>query len=172
MNLPSLETPRLVLRTYLDEDLDDFHAIRSDPVIRRYYPPHFSPPEKSPEILHRHLVRWRENGFGEFGAFEKASGKLIGYCGLQNLDGGDEIEIYYGYAQTAWGKGFATEAAAAVLEFGFREAGLEEIVAVTHPENIASQNVLQKIGLRFEKEIICYRMNCRYFRLGREDHFE
>lgn len=113
---------------------------------------------------------WMRNGFGQFGVCEKDTGSLIGYCGLKPLDETDEIEIYYGFFRNAWGKGYATEAAAAVLRFGFGETPLERIVGCTHTENFASQKVLQKIGLIREGEANHYGMDLFYFGLNKENY--
>lgn len=174
MNLPSIETARLFLRVYAPGDLDARHAIRNDPDIYQYFPPYYTPPtkEKAREGIALSIQRWQENGFGEFAVIEKISGELIGYCGLMHLDNTEEIEIYYGFPKKYWGKGYATEAARAVLKFAFDEVNLTQVVAVTNPKNIASQKVLEKIGLKFQGEINCYQMECSYFRISREEFYK
>jgi RimJ/RimL family protein N-acetyltransferase len=174
MSLPSIETARLFLRVYNPEDLDARHAIRNDPDVYRYFPPYYSPPtkEKAREGIAGSIRGWREKGFGEFAVLEKISGELIGYCGLMSLDKSEEIEIYYGFPKKYWGKGFATEAARAVLKFAFDEAKLSQVVGVTNPKNIASQKVLQKIGLKYQGQITCYQMDCAYFRISREEFYK
>ena len=79
--------------------------------------------------------------------FRAASG-IVGHCGLNHLEGGPEIEIAYLFDEPYWGKGFATEIARAVLERAFSVGGLERIVAVAFPENVASIAVMQRIGMR------------------------
>lgn len=174
MELPSIETPRLFLRVYVPEDLDARYAIRNDPDVYRFFPPYYLPPtkEKVREAIALSIRRWEESGLGEFGVIEKESTELIGYCGLKALDDREEIEIYYGFPKKYWGKGFATEAAQAVLKFAFNLANLSEVVGVTNPQNIASQKVLQKIGLEYQGLITCYRMDCSYFRLSREEFYK
>lgn len=160
---PEIETERLCLRMYRQEDLATVYEIASDPQVRRYFP-EGSTIERDDILasLLRRIDYWRQNGFGQFGVFEKSSGKLVGYCGLKNLENTEEIEIYYGYARESWGKGYATEAAAAVLRFGFEEAGLERIVAVTHTENTTSQRVIEKIGLKWERCAVFYGLDVNY----------
>lgn len=171
MNLPCIETERLFLRVYKPEDLDALYAVRNDSDVCQYFPAYYSPPSKEDlsEGIVRHTRRWRETGFGEFAVIEKASEKLIGYCGLMYFDNTEEIEIYYGFPKKYWGRGFATEAARAVLKFAFDKVNPAYIVAVTNPKNIASQKVLEKIGLKFQGDITCYQMNCSYFRICREE---
>ena len=174
MNLPRIETARLFMRVYTPEDLDDLHAIRNDSDVYQYFPAYYSPPLKETvrEGITRHIQRWRQNGFGEFAVIEKASEKLIGYCGLMNLDDTEEIEIYYGFPKKHWGKGYATEAAQAVLKFAFEEVNLAQVAGVTNPKNTASQRVLEKLGLKFQGEITCYQMECSYFRISRKEFYK
>lgn len=136
--LPEIETERLLLRMYRQEDLEAFYEIASDPQVRRYFADRNPTRDEVLASLPRRMNYWKQNGFGQLGVFEKSSGRLIGYCGLKDLENTGEIEIYYGYGRDSWGLGYATEAAAAVLRFGFEEAGLDRIVAVTHTENTAS----------------------------------
>lgn len=161
--LPVIETERLMLRMYRQEDLEAVYEIASDPQVRRYFP-EGRKIERDDVLgsLPRRIDNWRRDGFGQLGVFEKSSNKLIGYCGLKNLENTDEIEIYYGYGRESWGRGYATEAAAAVLRFGFEETGLERIVAVTHTENTASQKVIEKIGLKWERYALFYGLDVNY----------
>src|SRR5215213_9862955 len=153
MLLPKIETERLLLRMYRRDELEDVYRLITDREVRRFLPKF--PAEKTDVLasLPRRIERWRENGFAQLGVFEKASGKLTGYSGLQYLDNTPEVEIYYGFFKDFWGKGYATEAAKALLRYGFEESKLERIVGATHLENFASQGVLQNIGLKREKEI-------------------
>ena len=174
MELPSIETERLFLRVFKPEDLDARHVIKNDPDVYEYLPPYYTPPtrEKVGEAIALSIQRWREKGLGEFAVIERVSGDLIGYCGLMNLDKTEEIEIYYGFPKKYWGKGYATEAARAVLKFAFGKAKLAQVVGVTNPENIASQKVLQKIGLKYQGQITCYQMDCSYFRISRDEFYK
>ena len=79
---------------------------------------------------------------------ERESGRLVGIAGLQPLDGGPDVELTYALEPSSWGAGYATEAGAAALEFGFEQAGLERVVGIAGPENAASVAVLRKLGLR------------------------
>lgn len=153
MLIPKIETERLLLRMYNADELEDVYRLITDPDVRRFLPDYTIEKEDVLTSLPRRLERWREMGFAQLGVFEKASEKLTGYCGLQYLDKTPEVEIYYGFFKGFWGKGYATEAAKALLRFGFEEAKLEKIVGATHLENFSSQNVLKKIGLKQEKEL-------------------
>jgi ribosomal-protein-alanine N-acetyltransferase len=170
MRLPIIETEHLLLRTYVQDDMETIFQMITDPDVRRFFPDRRHKREDIMASLPARMEFWKENGFGQFGICEKGSGNLVGYCGLKPLDETDEIEIYYGFFREAWGKGYATESATAVLRFGFEEALLERIVGCTHTENFASQKVLEKIGLIREGEAFHYDMDLFYFALMKEDY--
>lgn len=85
---------------------------------------------------------------------EKRTGRLIGQCALlkKEIDGAREIELVYVINAAEWGKGYATEAAAALARYALGELGLARLIALIHPENAASERVALKLGMRFEKE--------------------
>ncbi|MEE4275659.1 MAG: GNAT family N-acetyltransferase, partial [Thermoleophilia bacterium] len=91
---------------------------------------------------------WRAHGFGPLAVVERATGGLVGEGGLQLLEGGPDVELTYTLARSAWGVGYAPEAAAALLAWGFGALGLTRIVGVVYPANTASQRVLEKVGMR------------------------
>jgi RimJ/RimL family protein N-acetyltransferase len=171
MNLPIIETERLILRPYVQADLETVYLMVSDPEIRRFFPD--GPEIKREKVLAslpKRLGFWKDNGFGQFGVFERPGGKMAGYCGLKFLDDTAEVEVYYGFFRNCWEKGYATESATAALRFGFQETPLERIVAVTHTENYASQKVLKKIGLKHEKQSFSYGIEVNYFAINRGDY--
>ena len=94
---------------------------------------------------------------------------MLGWCGLFPLDDVGPIEIGYRYARSAWGRGVATEAARAVLDHGFRRLGFDRIVAVTDPAHLASQHVLEKIGLKPRGSAFHYEKSLSFFELTREE---
>ncbi len=87
-------------------------------------------------------------GYGLLHASRRDDGRFVGACGLFPVPEGREIEIAYRLPFACWGHGYATEMARAVLAHGFGTLGLERVVGLTWPENVASQNVLRKIGMR------------------------
>ena len=94
-----------------------------------------------------------------------ATREVIGHCGLQRLEDGDEVEVGYYLGRSAWGQGYATEAARASLAYGFDECGLSSIVAVVRHENAASRHVLEKLGMRAERDGVFYGADATLFRL-------
>lgn len=97
----------------------------------------------------RGLVAHQErHGFSKWGVCERATGELIGDCGIQLLEGGPDVELGFHLRPSAWGRGYATEAARACLDAAFAGLGLEEVIAIVAPGNAASVRVLEKIGMR------------------------
>lgn len=150
-----LETDRLILRRQVPEDLDDLWALYCNPAITKYIP---DAPRSSDEA--RQELEWHMNGhpknpdFGLWATIYKATGKFIGRCGLLpwTIDGQDEVEVAYTIAQEYWGQGLATEAAQAILRLGFEKLNLSRLICVIDEDNVSSQHVAEKIGMRFERE--------------------
>jgi ribosomal-protein-alanine N-acetyltransferase len=148
VSLP-LHTERLILRRFADEDTERLLEVFGDPEVMRFVG-RGVPFDRDRLVVSqaRVLEHWRAHGFGPLAVAERATGRLVGEGGLQLLEGGPDVEVTYTLARAFWGLGYATEAAAAVLEWGFGELGLTRIVGVAYPDNTASQRVLQKVGMR------------------------
>jgi RimJ/RimL family protein N-acetyltransferase len=158
-----LETERLLLLPWRGEDVEPFRPIATDPQVMRYITggkPWSD--EQIQEFIQRQIAGLERNGFCLWRLVRKEQPeRLIGFCGLQpwrdrpGLDIGYHgvIEIGWWLANDCWRQGFATEAARSALRFGFEQAGLEKIIAVTHRDNHASQAVARRIGLAFERAI-------------------
>jgi RimJ/RimL family protein N-acetyltransferase len=97
--------------------------------------------------MSRAAADWPKHGFGLLAVTERETGRLIGEAGLQYLEEGPDIEVGYTLARAAWGRGYATEAAGAILRWGFAGLRLHRIVAVADPANAASLRVLEKLGM-------------------------
>src|SRR5438128_9162233 len=125
------------------EDAESWHRrVFGDPDVTRFLPPRAPLPlESVREAIPRTLKHWAEHGYGLWMAESRAGGELLGHCGLRFVDEIDEVEVLYGFARDAWGHGYATEAAGAAVRFGIDEMGLERIVALAFPENLASIRV-------------------------------
>jgi len=148
---PTLETPRLRLRPLASSDEADLIALDSDPEVMRYVG---SPAGvKSPaETAERARLRIRETQRGDyeplgFWRIEARGDRAFhGVGALIRMPGGDDVEVAYRLARTAWGQGIATEAAGALVAHALGPLALPRVVAVTYPENQASQRVLDKLG--------------------------
>ena len=146
-----ITTERLALRPLTLADIDWFAEMRGDADIMRYIGRVGAVPRSvAEERLDRHLACWAERGLGMFGVREHGSETAIGWAGLQPLEGTDDIEVGYAFGKAAWGRGYATEAARALVGWGFDILGLSRIVAVAYEENTGSRRVMDKLGMRFE----------------------
>ncbi len=165
----TIETGRWYLRPFTSDDLDAFASMNADADVMRYIGDGKPQTRAQTEMrLNAILDHWDQHGFGLCAVVDRATRAFIGFCGLQYLDNTSEIEIGYRLAKRSWGFGFATEAARASLKHGFEELGLDRIVAVVHPENVASQWVVQKIGLRYVKDARFYKSDVEYYAITRQ----
>jgi ribosomal-protein-alanine N-acetyltransferase len=145
--MTTVETDRLLLRPWREEDGVELHQLFSDPAVRgqRNFPP-----LRIARLAERSLRQWCVNGFGPWAAIDKATGCWIGKVGLDQLDDwpdADNIEVGFELHQAWWGRGLATEAALAALHFGFEEHALPRIISVTAAANRAARRVMEKAGL-------------------------
>jgi RimJ/RimL family protein N-acetyltransferase len=151
---PILETERLLLREFDEDDVEPFYALGSDPAILRYTGDPgggLASIEQALEVLRsRPLADYEKYGFGRWACVYKASDSVIGFAGLKYLDDLREVDIGYRLLPAYWGLGLATEAGRAVLNYGFTRLGLSRVIGLVVPENRASVRVLEKLGLSFE----------------------
>ncbi|HEV2763483.1 MAG TPA: GNAT family N-acetyltransferase [Pyrinomonadaceae bacterium] len=169
MASPDIETARLLMRRFRDEDLDDLFRLFDDPEVTRFLQDG-STPTREECVTHLSNFKnryWDEYGFGRWALIDKSNSVLVGYCGLRLLEG--EPELAYVLAKSSWGKGLATEAARACLRYAFEHLGLERVVAVTRPPNAASRRVLNRLGMTFEGERDFYGYDCVLYSIKRED---
>jgi ribosomal-protein-alanine N-acetyltransferase len=162
-----IETERLVLRRFAPGDLDELARLRADPLVMRYIGEQSR--EKVEQRLQYYIALYESHGFGMWAVIDKATQAMIGWCGLIFLDKTPEVEVGYGVARSYWGRGLMTEAARAALRFGFERAGLERIVAVAMPDNTASRRVMEKLGMRYEKNVQHYGHDVVYYAIGRDE---
>lgn len=149
-----LATERLVLRRFTGDDVSNLVELDGDPEVMRFVnggrPT--SRAEIEDDVLPAFLDHYeRYAGAGFWAAIEKPTGLFVGWFHLRPADGAPpgEVELGYRLRRSAWGKGYATEGARAVVDQGFTELGVERIVASTMVVNVASRRVLEKAGLRF-----------------------
>jgi len=148
-----LETERLTLRWLTVADVDNLFALDGDPAVMRYLSGGAPTPREviAREILPRLLSYYeRYDGmYGVWAAIEKASGDFLGWFSFHPQDDGDPGEVALGYRlrRAAWGKGYATEGARALIRKGFTELGAERVIATTYQDNLASRRVMEKAGL-------------------------
>ncbi len=145
-----ITTERLLIRDLLMEDWVDIHVYASDPEVARYMIWGPNSEEETKEFIQRVIQMQQQDPRIDFecAVVLKETGKLIGGCGLRQ--DGKQGEIGYCLNPEYWRKGYASEAAAAMIEFGFKELGLHRIYATCRPDNVGSAKVLEKVGMRRE----------------------
>src|SRR6266550_6869146 len=145
-----LRTDRLRLRRWLPADRDPFAAMNADPAVMEYFPAPLSR-EESDALATRIEAHFDRHGFGLWAVEIPGVAPFAGFVGLSvpafNAHFTPCVEIGWRLAVEQWGRGYATEAARAVLTFGFESLGLSEIVSFTVPGNLPSRRVMERIGM-------------------------
>jgi len=149
-----IETERLVLNLYADQDKDDFIRLLTDPVVMQYVDNGPLSSEQADVLWHRLMDDFYPNGIDTIWAvFAKDDGRYVGNASLRpRPERQQDWEIGYYLTPDEWGKGFATEIASRLVRFGFETAGLKEVYATVDKENFASMKVLKKSGLEFYRK--------------------
>ena len=143
-------TQRLALRRFCADDVDEVYRLDRDPRVMRYIGDGSVRTREEVALTLARASRYYRNypGLGVWAAEERASRRFIGWFCLKYMPNTADVEVGYRLLPEAWGKGYATEGASALVRYGFETLGLYRIIGVTHPGNTASQRVLRKAGLR------------------------
>ena len=149
MNL--LETERLALRIWSTNDVEPALRIYGDADVMRFIPVGVMNSDQVASLLVRFNEEFERESFGLWATVEKATGAVLGECGLHRIPETGEVEIGWLFERAAWGKGFATEAARAILEYGFTVAKLQRIICLIDPENARSVAVANRLGFRYDR---------------------
>ena len=162
-------TDRLILRHFQLDDFEAIYPLDQDPRVMKYLSDCKPKPIGREEALGRFQraidYYGKRPGLGLFATCLKDSSDLIGWTSLKDLDNTDLIEIGYRYFFNHWNKGYATEAATALRDHGFNSVDLDLISAVTHPDNLASQRVLIKLGFEYIRKDNFYNTDVSYFEM-------
>ena len=173
-----IETPRLIMREIVPEDLERMFLLDSNPEVMHYIGvAPLTKLEESEEIIRKIRKQYEENGIGRWAVVEKESGLLIGWSGLKYLT--EEINGYknvydlgYRFLPEYWGKGYATEAGKAFVEYSFEEMNLPVIYAYAHCGNDGSNKILKKLGLNSVGKFVddLDGAECYWYELKKEDY--
>jgi len=163
--IPEIETKRLLLRQVTSADLDAWaERVFADPEVVRFMPKRdMTPLQRAERAFNNYNRLWEERGIGGWVITDKKDGEFIGSIEIEYLDDTDEYELGYCMRKDYWGRGISTEAARAVVRFGFENANLNRIMAVVVPENTASWKVLEHVGLVYEKNARYYDLDVVYY---------
>jgi RimJ/RimL family protein N-acetyltransferase len=174
-NFPRMATARLMMRPFAMDDVDNLHRLWIDPGVRKFlWDDQVIPRETSVAVVEGSVESFVNHGFGLWAISFKNDLELIGFSGLRHFieDGADssEVEILYGVAPEHWGKGIATEAALAVLRYGFEDRNLAQIYAGADPPNAASFRVIEKLGMKFARKTVVNGLEALYYVMSRENY--
>ena len=155
MTTTILETDRLILRTWADHDFQPMFAINQDPKVMRYFPG-LQDEETTKSFIKKVNDHFDKHGYSLYACVRRDSHEFIGFIGLLFADFESHFtpatEIGWRLSSRQWGRGFATEAAQAVLDYAFQELKVAEVVSFTAQGNAQSIRVMQKIGLQYNPE--------------------
>ncbi len=150
---PIIETDRLILREFSINDYKDVYEFGSNIEIQRFTGDVVINSLESAKELIKNV--WFEDyknyGYGRWATIYKPENKIIGFAGLKYLHEINETDIGFRFLPNYWGKGLASEASREIIKYGFEKLGIERIVGIALPENIASCKVLERIGLSLYK---------------------
>lgn len=153
MQIPELVTERLRLRALRQQDFDDYARFMADPEVTRYLGP--GVPASRADAWRgfaMHLGHWALRGFGNWGVERRSDGVFLGRVGLFEPEGWPAMEVGWTLGREHWGRGYATEAARASLDFAWERLGARRVISVIHPDNAASIAVAERIGERYERD--------------------
>ena len=153
----TIETPKLCLRQWRDEDLPLFAKMNANPRVREFFPSLLNREESDASVA-RFRQSYEQDGFCFFAAELRKTSRFIGFIGMERMPfplprvSQDTVEIGWRLTPEVWGQGLATEGARAVLQFAFVQAQLAEVAAFTVPANLPSRRVMEKIGMSRDPE--------------------
>lgn len=165
------ETPRLILRYFTYEDLDDLAPMLADPQVMYFSARGVQTRDQTRKFLNWMLSSYQQEGFGLYAVIHKETLKLIGFCGLLmwDLKQQKEVEIGYRYATKYWGQGLGTEAAIAVRDYAWNQLGLNRLICIIQPENYRSIRVAEKIGMKYEQDTVFMYLDVRIYSMSKGD---
>lgn len=151
------ESPRLVFREFVAEDLEVLGALLMDPKVMRFSWHGPRDLAGTREVLAAFQRTYTERGFGKWALQLRASGEFVGYCGFESCPAGapEGFELGYRLRPRFWGQGLASEAAQASVNYAFHVARLPYLLAFIEPANAASLRVLEKCGFhRIARDVV------------------
>jgi len=150
-----LETSRLILKQFEEQDAALLFELNSDPDVTRYVGQvAYKSIDEALQFI-RNYHNYENYGMGRLNIFYKQSGDYIGWCGLKYLEDKKEFDIGYRLLKRHWGKGYATEAAIVCMDYGFNTLNLKQIIGMAMKENTPSINVFKKLGMTYSSEEDC-----------------
>lgn len=173
------ETERLILREIVPSDVKGMFELDSNSIVHKYLgnkPVRTT--EETEKVIQFIRNQYKDRGIGRWAAIEKSTGDFIGWSGIklnvgkkEELNGKQDFyDIGYRFIPRYWGKGYASESSFATLDFGFKELKIETMCGAAEVENIASNKVLQKIGLEFIEDFMYEGEKINWYELNKDDY--
>lgn len=170
MTFPVIETARLRIRPFTIDDVDDLHRLWTEPGVRLYlWDDELISRERVVSLVNTSLTSFEERGFGLWADFPREEESLIGFSGFWFFHEPSRLELLYGISSSHWHKGLATEAARAIMNYGFTELSFERIEASTDGSNLASVKVMERAGMSFWKRETTNGLDTVYYSISRGD---
>lgn len=151
VDIPQLQTERLLLRAMREDDLDGYEAMFSDERVYEWFGGQVVDRAEMWRSIAMHLGHWVLRGYGQWSLENRVTGELVGRAGLWQPEGWPGLEVGWAVAPALWKRGYATEAGTAARDWAFENLDVEELVSVTLPHNAASRRVMEKIGLTYDR---------------------
>ena len=168
-DMVTLITDRLTMRQFREADLDDYHAMCSDPEVMRFLGGETWTRMETWRHIATILGHWQLRGFGVWAVEETSTGRFVGRIGLIHPEGWPGFEVGWTLARAAWGNGYATEAAAKAVEYAFTELDRDHVISLIHPDNKASLAVALRLGESYEETIEFFKAQVDVYGLWRRD---
>ena len=152
------QTPRLILSQFRESEAPLILQLNSDVQVLKYvHEPVLQTTDEAIKIINEIIIPQYKKKLGRWAIYSRENMEFIGWCGLKQIPDNEKPENYiidlgYRLIRSAWGKGYATEAAQYTLYFGFNNLNIELITARSHIDNTASIKILEKLGMKFVKE--------------------
>lgn len=149
--IPELTTERLCLRGLRSDDLDAYARMYADPEVMRFLE-NGRPLDRAAAFrsMAVHLGHWQLRGYGQWALEDRGTGDFVGRAGLWQPEGWPGLEVGWVLDRRSWGRGLATEAGRAAVDYAFRRLGAEKVISLIQPDNHASIRVAQRLGQRYE----------------------
>lgn len=153
MNIPIIKTERLILRGFCESDLDAYAEMCADQKVMRYIGTgKVLSREESWRSMAAMIGHWYLRGYGLWAVEEQQSGEMIGRIGCWKPEGWIGLEVGWTLRRAFWGKGFATEAGKASIDFAFTQLQQSQVISLIRPDNAASRRVAEKLGEKLQGE--------------------
>jgi len=152
MELPVLQTRRLRLCPWTSDDVDELHSLWMAPEVRRYlWDGVVITRETAEQVIHANLACAAQYAIGCWALYLlRPVERIAGFCGFRLIDDGPEIELMFGLRGEHWGKGLATEASRAAIDYLWRSTSFQRVYARTDPPNGKSVEVMRRLGMTLE----------------------